>query len=239
MSRLAQIAISVVLVSLVPWTSGVAETPPRVRTQTRPQTPTSAQNPAQSQAPTPTQAPGPAPIKAQIPTSGGTQQPDTVPTSELKSAPATPVAEKNAELGDDHTWNPEWDKIIEQGIVPDLLSPKVAKAVKQFCPHFNRMGEPDKRAYWAYLFQALADAEAGLLPTMYVRHDDSELAVVDDVTHRKVQQGLLQLTYMDQERYGCDFDWGKDKELEENDASKTILQSRNNLLCGVAILKNQ
>jgi len=240
MSRLAQIATSVVLASLVPWASGVAETPRRLRTQTRPQTPTSAQNPAQSQAPTPTQAPGPAPIRAQIPTSGGTQQPDTVPTSELKFAPATSIAEKKAELGDDHTWNPEWDKIIEQGIAPDLLSPKIAKAVKQFCPHFDRMGEPDKRAYWEYFFQALAGAEAGLLPTMNVRHDDSELAVVDDVTHRKVRlQGLLQLTYMDQERYGCDFDWEKDKELDEHDASKTILQPRNNLLCGVAILKNQ
>jgi hypothetical protein len=40
---------------------------------------------------------------------------------------------------------------------------------------------------------------------------------------------------MDQERYGCDFDWEKDK----NDPAKTILQPKNNLLCGVAILKNQ
>ncbi len=228
MSRVAQIAVSVALVSLVHWTKGIA------------QTPTPTQNPAQSQVLTSAQAPVPAPIQAQIPAAGGTQQPDTVPSSELKPAPPTPIAEKKAELGDDQTWKPEWDKVIEEGLLPDLLSPKVAKAVKQFCPRFNSIGEPDKRAYWAYFFQALAGAEAGLLPTMNVRHDNSEEAVVDDVTNRTVrQQGLLQLTYMDQERYGCDFDWEKDKKLEEHDPAKTILQPRNNLLCGVAIIKNQ
>jgi len=238
MSRLTLIAISVALVSLVHWTSGLAQTPPRAPTQTQPQTPKPSQNPAQSQALT--RAPVPAPIQAQVPTPGGTQQPDTVPTSELKSAPPTPIAEKKAELGDDHTWNPEWDKIIEEGLPPNLLSPKVAKAVRQFCPRFNRMGEPDKRAYWAYFFQALAGAETGLVSSTNVRHDDSEEAAVDDVTHHKVrQQGLLQLTYMDQERYGCDFDWEKDKKLEEHDPAKTILQPRNNLLCGIAIIKNQ
>lgn len=240
MSRLAQIAISVFLVSPVHWTGGRAQTPTEAGTQSQPQTPTPTQNPAHSQTPTPTQTPVPAPIQVQIHTSGGTQQPDTVPASELKPAPPTPIAEKKAELGDDHTWKPEWDKIIEQGLPSDLLSAKVAKAVKQFCPYFSRMGEPDKRAYWAYFFQALAGAETSLVSTTNVRHDDSALAVVDDVTHRKVrQQGLLQLTYMDQERYGCDFNWEKDGKLEEHDPTKTILQPKSNLLCGIAILKNQ
>ena len=98
----------------------------------------------------------------------------------------------------------------------------------------------DKRVFWAYFFQALAGAEAGLVPTANVRHMDAVLQVKDDVTHRMVrQQGLLQLTYMDQERYGCDFDWEKDKELDEHDPDKTILQPKNNLLCGVNIIRNQ
>jgi hypothetical protein len=163
-----------------------------------------------------------------------------VPPADLKPAPPTPIAEKKAELGDDQTWDPEWDKLIEEALPPDLLSPRVAKAVKPFCPRFNVLSEPDKRAYWAYFFQALAGAEAGLVPTKDVRHTEPELAVVDDVTHRMVrQQGLLQLTYMDQERYGCDFDWEKDKALPEHDPAKTILQPKNNLLCGVSIIKNQ
>ncbi len=49
----------------------------------------------------------------------------------------------------------------------------------------------------------------------------------------------MQLTYMDQERYGCDFDWERDKQLAENDPNKTILKPRNNLLCGVNIIHNQ
>jgi len=121
-----------------------------------------------------------------------------------------------------------------------MLSPKVAKAVKPLCPRFSALSEGDKRAFWAYFFQALAGAEAGLVPTANVHHRDRVLQVRDDVTHHLVrQEGLLQLTYMDQERYGCDFDWEKDKSLDEHDPDKTILQPRNNLLCGVNIIRNQ
>lgn len=168
----------------------------------------------------------------------GTLQP--VPVSEIKAAPATPIAEKKAQLGDDDTWQPEWDTVIEAALPAGMLSSKVAHAVKPFCPRFSSMTMADKRTYWAYFFQALAGAEAGLKPTTNVRHTEPEVAVVDHVTHRMVRsQGLLQLTYEDSERYGCDFDWGKDKELAEHDAAKTILQPRNNLLCGVRILSNQ
>lgn len=159
---------------------------------------------------------------------------------ELKLAPATPIAEKKAELGDDRTWNSEWDLWIEKALPGDMLSPKVEKAVKPLCPRFSKLSEADKRAFWAYFFQALAGAEAGLVPTANVHHMDAVLQVKDDVTHRMVrQEGLLQLTYMDQERYGCDFDWEKDKLLGEHDPRKTILQPRNNLLCGVNIIHTQ
>jgi hypothetical protein len=160
--------------------------------------------------------------------------------AELKLAPATPIAEKKAELGDDRTWNPQWDLWIETALPDDLLSSKVAKAVKPFCPRFTALTQADKRMFWAYFFQALAGAEAGLVPTANVRHMDAVLQVRDDVTHRMIrQEGLLQLTYMDQERYGCDFDWEKDKSLDEHDPNKTILQPKNNLLCGVSIIRNQ
>jgi len=52
-------------------------------------------------------------------------------------------------------------------------------------------------------------------------------------------EGLLQLTYEDRERYGCDFDWERDRRLPASDASKTILQPRNNLECGSKILDRQ
>jgi hypothetical protein len=52
-------------------------------------------------------------------------------------------------------------------------------------------------------------------------------------------EGLLQLTYEDSDRYGCAFDWDKDKQLPEKDPQKTILQPENNLKCGIRIMSNQ
>jgi hypothetical protein len=121
-----------------------------------------------------------------------------------------------------------------------MLSSKVARAVKPFCPRFAWMNDTDKRAYWAYFFQALAGAEAGLEPTADARHSQPEVAIVDPVTKRRVRsEGLLQLTYVDAKRYGCDFDWKKDKELAVKDPDKTILQPKNNLQCGIRILHAQ
>src|SRR5580704_10121244 len=155
---------------------------------------------------------------------------------EVKTAPPTPIAEKKEELGKP-AWDPEWDFIVEKSLPQELLTSRVARAVRPFCPRFNTMSEVDKRAYWAYFFQALAGAEAGLQPTADVRHTQPEVAVTDEVTKRRVRsEGLLQLTYMDADRYGCDFDWGKDKQLSEKDPGKTILQPKNNLTCGIKIL---
>ena len=52
-------------------------------------------------------------------------------------------------------------------------------------------------------------------------------------------EGLLQLTYADRQRYGCPFDEDADRGLPPDDPARTILQPKNNLVCGVAILKNQ
>jgi len=166
--------------------------------------------------------------------------PGPVPASEIKPGPPTPIAMKKDELGDDETWDPKWDVIVEENLPPELLSPRVKRAVHNFCPRFESLSVSDKRSWWAYFFQALAGAEAGLKPTANVRHSDPEVAVVDPITHRITrQEGLLQLSYEDSDRYGCDFDWEHDKQLPEHDASKTILQPKNNLLCGIKILKNQ
>jgi len=165
--------------------------------------------------------------------------PQTNPAPPMKPAPATPIAEKKQELGDE-SWNPQWDVYIEKALTPEMLGPKAAHDVRGYCPRFSSMSKADKRAFWAYFFQALAGAEAGLKPTTTVRHTEPEVAVVDPVTKRTVlQQGLLQLAYMDSDRYGCDFDWDKDKGLPLKDPARTILQPKNNLECGVKILDNQ
>jgi hypothetical protein len=158
----------------------------------------------------------------------------------VKPAPPTPIAVKKEELGQPG-WNPDWDRTIENAIPPKFLtSRRVARDVKPLCPRYRHLSDADKKQFWAYFFQALAGAEAGLQPTSDVRHNDPAVAVRDPVTKRIVrQEGLLQLAYMDADRYGCDFDWEGDKHLPEKDPQKTILQPENNLLCGMKILSNQ
>jgi hypothetical protein len=156
-----------------------------------------------------------------------------------KPAPPTPIDEKRVELGGT-PWNPQWDQIIEKALPPEMLSSQVPQDVRRFCPRFYEMGETDKRGFWAYFFQALAGAEAGLNPKARARHNEPEVAKRDEVSGMAGRtEGLLQLTYADQKRYACDFNWKLDHTLKANDPAKTILQPKNNLECGVKILANQ
>jgi hypothetical protein len=156
------------------------------------------------------------------------------PQPEMKQAPPTPIAEQKQELGE-QSWDPQWDKIVEEALSPEMLSPRVARGVRSYCPRFAAMSDGDKRAFWAYLFQALAAAEAGLKPTTDVRHTEPEVAVVDTVTKRMVRsEGLLQLTYMDATRYGCDFEWDKDKTLPEHDPANCLHRSATGLRCSLS-----
>ncbi len=185
-------------------------------------------------------------------TTGCRQSPQAAPAAkaapvvqkQIKEAPPTPIAEKKAELGAEagtETWDPAWDRVVEEALPADMVfSGRAAQDARPFCPRFAHLSPGDRRAFWAYFFQALAGAEAGLKPTTNVQHTEPEVAVKDGVTHRMVRsEGLLQLTYMDAKRYDCDFDWSADKERKEHDPEKTILQPENNLECGVKILHNQ
>jgi hypothetical protein len=156
-----------------------------------------------------------------------------------KIAPPTPIQKKKEELGGT-TWDPQWDRFIERSLPPAMLSTRVPRDVRHFCPRFYQLSDVDKRTFWAYFFQALAGAEAGLDPSTNVRHTEPEVAKVDSVSHQMVRsEGLLQLTYEDRRRYGCDFDWNKDKNLSTKNPAKTILRPENNLKCGIKILVSQ
>lgn len=152
-----------------------------------------------------------------------TVAPETTPT---KPAPATPIDAKKAELGG-KTWDPEWDAIVEKAVPPEMLSTQVPRDVKRFCPRFYEMDETDKRAFWAYFFQALAGAEAGLDPKTRAHHTQPEVSVPDEVTGLSGRtEGLLQLTYGDEKRYGCDFDWKADRKLPAKDAAARFSSRR-------------
>jgi hypothetical protein len=150
----------------------------------------------------------------------------------IQPVPPTPVDIKKVELGGT-PWNPQWDGIIENALPPEMLSSQVPRDVRRFCPRFYEMAETDKRTFWAYFFQALAAAEAGLNPNVSVRHTEPE------GIKAMRSEGLLQLAYADHKRYGCDFNWQLDRALKANDPAKTVLQPKNNLECGVKILVNQ
>lgn len=165
--------------------------------------------------------------------------PMPVHTKAIKPAPATPIDTKKIELGG-AIWNPQWDIIVEEALPESMLTRRVPRDVRHFCPRFYEMPNSDKRAFWAYFFQALAGAEAGLDPTTNVQHGAPGIARRDEVTHRTVRsEGLLQLAYEDSLRYGCDFNWKRDRTLKPDDPTRTILQPKNNLDCGVRILRDQ
>jgi hypothetical protein len=176
--------------------------------------------------------------------SPATQSRNTAPQPaahpQIKPAPPTPIAIKRVQLGEGDPWNPAWDAMIEKALPHNLVTRRRAPAVRELCPRYRTMTLANRLAFWAYFFQALAGAEAGLQPTADARHTEPQVAVIDPVTHRVArQEGLLQLAYEDSLRYGCDFDWRKDKDLPEHDQAKTILEPRNNLLCGIRIVENQ
>jgi hypothetical protein len=157
----------------------------------------------------------------------------------MKPAPATPIDVKRQDLGG-RTWDPRWDVLVEQSLPPDMLSARAGRAVRIYCPNFDHEDNADKRAFWAYLFQALAGAEAGLNPTVDVHHTQPVLDKIDPVTRRPMrQEGLLQLAYADDDRYGCNFDWARDRTLPIKDPGRTILQPGDNLRCGIKIMQNQ
>jgi hypothetical protein len=107
-----------------------------------------------------------------------TQKPGLAPAPAMKPAPPTPIDIKRAEIGGP-MWNPAWDKIVELALPPQLLSAEVGRDVRPFCPRFDAISEADKRAFWAYFFQALAGAEGGLKPTSEVRHTEPKMEVKD------------------------------------------------------------
>lgn len=165
--------------------------------------------------------------------------PSRHPAVVTKPVPPTPIQKKSRELGGP-TWEGKWTKIIERSVPAKMLSRQVPRDVQHFCPRFYRMTTPHKRQFWAYFFQALAGAESGLNKVANVHHRQPSVNVRDSVTGKLThQEGLLQLSYKDAERYDCEFDWETDKQLSTHDPEKTILQPANNLLCGMKILYNQ
>ena len=112
--------------------------------------------------------------------------------------------------------DPQWDEIVERALPPEMLSAKAARSVRSFCPRFSSLSEADKRALLGIHLSGVSwggsRSEAHhRCPSHRTRSGGQRYG---DQTNG-AQEGLLQLTYMDAKRYGCEFNWQHDKTLPE------------------------
>ena len=117
---------------------------------------------------------------------------------------------------------------------PDLM--KGTSDIQKFCPSYFHLKTDDKLNFWVYLISAITKYESAFDPASRMR--ETGLGV-DGITKQHVySEGLLQLSYQDQQNYKfCnEFDWSRDKSLAPTDPRKTILDPIKNLRCGIRIL---
>ncbi|MES2854811.1 MAG: hypothetical protein V4692_03055, partial [Bdellovibrionota bacterium] len=116
--------------------------------------------------------------------------------------------------------------------------------IAQFCPMFDRLGTQERVRFWVQLIAVMAKYESGYKPG--TQYTESTMGI-DPVTGKQVvSEGLLQLSYQDENNYRgvlpagvCDFDFAKDQAYPAGDTRRTILDPKTNLTCGIAILNRQ
>jgi hypothetical protein len=120
--------------------------------------------------------------------------------------------------------------------------PKLKKAtdITVIRPDYNNLNKKQQINIWAELISAIALPESSWkLNSWMVETTQGN----DVITGKPVRsEGLLQLSYQDKRSYPhlpCRFDWHKDKNLGENDITKTIFQPDVNLEMGINILAHQ
>lgn len=131
-----------------------------------------------------------------------------------------------------------WSSALFVAIKNEFGQLEQAKDVSTFCPKFSTLNVQDQQIAYAELIVAMAFYESGWNKTS--RYNEKTMGI-DPITKKPVySEGLLQLSYQDVQwaKY-CEFDWSKDKNLNETDPNKTIFDPSKNLTCGVKILANQ
>lgn len=133
----------------------------------------------------------------------------------------------------------EWSQYLMKLVMKDWNSLlEGAGDIKQFCPRYASLNDPQRANVWAQLFVAMARYESAYNPLS--RMHETTMGT-DPVTKKPVySEGLLQLSYQDiKGQKFCKFDWSKDKNLSPTDPRKTILDPFINLHCGVGIMAKQ
>ncbi len=142
-----------------------------------------------------------------------------------------PLAWESPKRPEAKMWSEYSFRVVNQYL--DVLDQ--ARDIELFCPKYRALDRARKVETWADVMAGISYWETGWDPRNRTPEGDQG---VDDVTKRPVySEGLLQLSYQDQESNPyCVFDWNKDQLLPETDLHRTILNPYNNLYCGIRIM---
>jgi hypothetical protein len=115
----------------------------------------------------------------------------------------------------------------------------VCEDITRFRSDYDSLSRQQKINVWGELICAICKFESGWKPTSWMKENMG----TDPVTGQQVRsEGLMQLSYQDKPNYPnlpCSFDWNADKDLNENDPTKTIFNPEINLEFGINILAEQ
>lgn len=115
--------------------------------------------------------------------------------------------------------------------------------IDSFCRGYNNFTADQKAGFWVALVAGMALRESRFEPTSIYR--DSSMGQ-DHVTGQPLMsEGLLQISYQDQQTYknyvpqgACDFDFEHDRALPRRDTRRTLQDPARNLSCGVAMINS-
>lgn len=127
-----------------------------------------------------------------------------------------------------------WSDAVVSTIEQNWSSFSKAKDFRQVCPRYESLSKSEKIVAIANLFVWMTKYESSFNPTS--RMVETSMGK-DPITGKQVaSEGLLQLSYQDEQWIKCGFDWSKDKNLADKDPNKTIMDPIRNLKCGVRIM---
>jgi hypothetical protein len=126
---------------------------------------------------------------------------------------------------DDYAWasaNPDgtWTRIAEKAIAASGLAAQVPSDAAKFCPHYAKLGAPDRTRLWVALLSAMARPESDFRPDKTYQEDFE-----DGSGQPVISRGLLQLSHESANGYECSI-----KKAEELHDPST------NLTCAVRIM---
>jgi len=139
-----------------------------------------------------------------------------------------------------HPERTAWTDHVIAELTPRMKFLGISRDITEFAPNYASLNEAQQLNVWGELISGVARFESSWNPCNRFKENFSK---PDPITGEPVvSEGLLQLSYQDitgHPKLDGLFDWEKDKLLDRNDCSKTILDPFKNLTGGIIILADQ